>query len=112
MNPTLKEIVKYELHKRLDVDFIYPISNVEWVSPLVIVPKEGGKWIIYVDYNEFNKANRNDHFPLPYIDQVLDALFGKKYFSFLNMFSGYSQIQIILEDQDKTTFTCPWGIFS
>ena len=55
---------------------------------------------------------QKDPFPLPFIDQVLDTLSGKKFFSFLDRFSGYNQIQIALEDQDKTTFTCPWGTFA
>lgn len=83
MNPALRGIVKAKLQKLLDARFIYPISNSEWVSPLVIVPKKGGKWRVYVDYKELNVAIRKDHFPLPFIDQVLDSLAGKKYFSFL-----------------------------
>ena len=112
LNPHLKDVVKAELQKLLDVNFIYPISDSKWVSPLVVVPKKNGKWRIYVDYRELNKATQKDHFPLPFIDQVLDTLAGKKFFSFLNGFSGYNQIQIALEDQDKTTFTCPWGTFA
>ena len=50
MNPTIKDAVKIELHKVLDVGFIYPILDSEWVSPLVVVPKKNGKWIICVDY--------------------------------------------------------------
>jgi hypothetical protein len=112
MNPALKEIVKEELQKLLDAQFIYPISDSQWVSPLVIVPKKNGKWCICVDYRELNKATLKDYFPLPFIDQVLDTLAGKKYFSFLDGFSGYNQIQIAPEDQDKTTFTCPWGTYA
>eukprot|EP00253_Pinus_taeda_P001434 PITA_01434 len=112
MNPTLKDIVKEELQKLLDAGFIYPISNSEWVSPLLLVPKKNGKWKICVDYRELNKATKKDHFPLPFIDQVLDRLVGKKFFSFLDGFSGYNQIQFSLEDQDKTTFTYPWGTFA
>jgi hypothetical protein len=78
----------------------------------VIIPKKNGKWHICVDYRELNKATQKDHLPLPFIDQVLDTLAGKKFFSFLNSFSRYNQIQIALEDQDKTTFTCPWGTFA
>ena len=77
-----------------------------------MVPKKNGKWRIYVDYRELNKATQKDHFPLPFIDQVLDTLVGKKLFSFLDSFSGYNQIQIAPKDQDKTTFTCLWGTFS
>ena len=50
MNHTLKDIVKEELKNLLDARFIYPISDSEWVSPLVLVPKKNGKWRIYVDY--------------------------------------------------------------
>ena len=95
MNLALKDKVKEYLHKLLDVGFIYPISDSEWVSPLVLVPKKNGKWIICVDYQKLNKAMKKDHFPLPFIDQVLDG------------FSGYNHIQISPEDQDKTNFTCP-----
>ena len=95
-----------------DASFIYPISNSRWVSPQVIVPKKGGKWRICVYYKELNKATKKDHFPLPFIDQVLDTLAGKKYFSFLDGYSGYNQISIAPKNQDKTTFTCPWGTLS
>ena len=98
LNPHLKDIVKDELQKMLDVNFIYPISDSKWVSPLVIVPKKNGKWHICVDYRELNKENQKYHFPLPFIDQVLDTLVGKKLFSFLDGFSGYNQIQIAPED--------------
>jgi hypothetical protein len=64
-----------------------------------------------VDYRALNKETQKDHFPLPFIDQVLDNLAGKKYFSFLDVFNGYNQIQITPQDQDKTTFTNPWGKF-
>ena len=112
MNPTLKEIVKEELQKMLNVNFIYPISDSKWVSPLVVVPKNNGKFKICVDYRELNKATLKDYFPLPFIDQVLDTLVGRKYFSFLDGFNGYNQIQIAPEDQDKTTFICPSGTYA
>ena len=78
MNPTLKEIVKEELQKILNANLIYPISDSQWVSPLVIVLKKNGKWRVCVDYREPNKATQKDHFPLPFIDQVLDTLSGEK----------------------------------
>ena len=105
MNPVLKDIVKDELQKHLNANFIYPISDSKWVSPLVIVPKKNGKWRVYVDFRELNRATLRDYFPLPFIDQVLDTLSGKQYFSFLDGYSGYNQIQIALEDQENTTFT-------
>eukprot|EP00253_Pinus_taeda_P024641 PITA_24641 len=107
LNPHLKDVVKAKLQKILDVNFIYPISDSKWVSLLVVVPKKNGKWRICVDYRELNKATQKDHFPLPFIDQVLDTLPGNKFFSLLDGFNGYNQIQVGPEDQDKTTFTCP-----
>ena len=80
MNPTLKEIVKEELQKLLNDNFNYPISDNLWVSPLVFVLKKNDKWRVNVDYRELKKATQKDHFPLPFIDQVLDTLFGKKFF--------------------------------
>ena len=92
--------------------FIYPISDSKRVSLLVVVPKKNGKWRICVDYRELNKAILKDYFLLPFIDQVLDALAGNKYFLFLDGFSVYNQIKIALEYQDKTTFTCPRGTYA
>ena len=74
MNLALKDIVKEELQKLLDARFIYPISDSEWLSPLVLVPKKNGKWRICVNYRKLNKAAKKEHFPLPFIDQVLDGL--------------------------------------
>ena len=90
MNPMLQDIVREVLQKLLRVNFIYPISDSQWVSPLVIVPKKNGKWRICVDYRQLNKATLKGYFPLPFIDQVLDTLAGKSSFSFLDGFSGYN----------------------
>ena len=110
MNPNQREIVKEELQKLLNVNFIYPISHSQWVSLLVIVPEKNGKWRVCIDYRELKKTTLKYHFLLPFIDQVLDTLAKKKYFSFLNGFKGYKQIQLAPEDQYKTTFTCILGI--
>jgi len=76
------------------------------------MPKKNGKWRICVGYRELNKATRKDQFSLPYINQVLDNLSDKKYFPFLDGFNGYNQIQVAEFDQDKITFTCPWGTYA
>ena len=65
-----------------------------------------------MDYRKLNKATRKDHFPLPFIDQMLDRLAGHEYFCLLDGYSGYNQICIAPEDQEKTTFTCPFGTFT
>jgi hypothetical protein len=64
----LKDIVKEELQKLVTVNFVYPISDRQWVSPLVIAPKKNGKWRICVNYRELNKETHKYHFPLPFID--------------------------------------------
>ncbi|CAM8978452.1 unnamed protein product [Rhodiola kirilowii] len=124
------EIVQKEIQKLLDADVIYPISDSQWVSPVHIVPKKSGitveedaegnmittriknGWRMCIDYRKLNVVTRKDHFPLPFIDQMLDRLAGKSYFCFLDGFSGYNQIPIAPEDQEKTTFTCPFGTFA
>ena len=130
LNPTMKEVVRKEVLKWLDTGVIYPISDNAWVSPVQVVPKKGGTtvirtennillpsrivtgWRICIDYRKLNKATRKDHFPLPFLDQMLDRLAGHEYYCFLDGYSGYNQIAISPEDQEKTTFTCPYGTFA
>ncbi|CAM8902851.1 unnamed protein product [Rhodiola kirilowii] len=130
LNPIMMEIVQKEIQKLLDVDVIYPISDSQWVSPVHVVPKKSGitveedakgnmvttrvknNWRMCIDYRKLNAVTRKDHFPRPFIDQMLDRLAGKPYFFFLDGFSGYNQIPIAPEDQKKTTFTCPFGTFA
>ena len=130
LNPTMKEVVRKEVLKWLDTGVIYPISDSAWVSPVQAVSKKGGTtvirtennillpsrtvtgWRICIDYRKLNKATRKDHFPLPFLDQMLDRLAGHEYYCFLDGYSGYNQIAIAPEDQEKTTFTCPYGTFA
>ncbi|GJR13893.1 reverse transcriptase domain-containing protein [Tanacetum coccineum] len=109
---------------------IYPISDSPWVSPVHCVPKKGGitvvaneeneliptrlvtGWRVCIDYRKLNEATRKDHFPLPFMDQMLERLAGNEFYCFLDGFSGYFQIPIDPQDQEKTTFTCPYGTFA
>nr|GEY51546.1 reverse transcriptase domain-containing protein [Tanacetum cinerariifolium] len=109
---------------------IYPISDSPWVSPVHCVPKKGGftvvenkeneliptllvtGWRVCIDYRKLNEATRKDHFPLPFMDQMLERLAGNEYYCFLDGFSGYIQIPIDPRNQEKTTFTCPYGTFA
>jgi len=126
----MMEVVKKEVLKLLEVGIIYPISDSKWVSPSQVVPKktsitvvanEKGElvpqrvsngWRVCIDYRKLNEATRKDHFPLLLIDQMLEQLAGKQFYYFLYGYSGYFQICIALKDQDKTTFTCPFGTFT
>ena len=69
-------------------------------------------WRVCIDYRKLNIATRKDHCPLPFINQMLDRLAGHPHFCFLDGYSVYNQIAIAPEDQEKTTFTCPFGTFS
>ena len=69
-------------------------------------------WRVCIEYRKLNTTTRKDHFPLPFIDQMLDRLARHPHFCFLDGYSGYNQIAIAPEDQEKTTFTCPFGTFS
>ncbi|RVW88791.1 Retrovirus-related Pol polyprotein from transposon 17.6 [Vitis vinifera] len=101
-----------------------------WVSPTQVVPKKSGitviqnekgeevstrptsGWRVCIDYRRLNSMTRKDHFPLPFMDQVLERVSGHPFYCFLDGYSGYFQIEIDLEDQEKTTFTCPFGTFA
>ncbi|GJR90461.1 reverse transcriptase domain-containing protein [Tanacetum coccineum] len=69
-------------------------------------------WRVCIDYRKLNEATRKDHFPLPFMDQMLERLAGNEFYCFLDGFSRYFQIPIDLHDQEKTTFTCPCGTFA
>nr|GEU66707.1 reverse transcriptase domain-containing protein [Tanacetum cinerariifolium] len=128
--PKIHDVIKKEVEKLLDAGLIYPISDSPWVSPVHYVPKKGGMtvikndenelvptrlvtcWRVCIDYRKLNKATRKDHFPLPFMDQMLERLAGNEYYCFLDGFSGYFQVPIDPKDQEKTTFTCPYGTFA
>nr|GFA32094.1 reverse transcriptase domain-containing protein [Tanacetum cinerariifolium] len=69
-------------------------------------------WRVCINYRKLNEATRKDHFPLPFMDQMLERLAGNEYYCFLDGFFGYFQILIDPKDQEKTTFTCPYGTFA
>ncbi|GJT72096.1 reverse transcriptase domain-containing protein [Tanacetum coccineum] len=69
-------------------------------------------WRVCIDYRKLNEATCKDHFPLPFMDQMLERLVGNEYYCFLDGFSGYFQIPVYPHDQEKTTFTCPYKTFA
>nr|GEV04688.1 reverse transcriptase domain-containing protein [Tanacetum cinerariifolium] len=130
VNPKIYDVIKKEVLKLLDAGLIYPIFDSPSVSPIHYVPKKGGftvvenkkneliltrlvtGWRVCIDYRKLNEATRKDHFPLPFMDQMLERLAGNEYYCFIDGFSGYFQIPIDLKDQEKTTFTCAYGMFA
>ena len=69
-------------------------------------------WRVCINYRKLNTATRKDHYPLPFIDQMLDRLSRHSHYCFFDGYSGYNQIAIALEDKEKSTFTCPYGTFA
>jgi hypothetical protein len=127
LNPNMKEVVRNEVIKLLDNGIIYPIPDSKWVSPTQVVPKKSGVtvitneliptrtitgWCMCIDYRKLNLMTRKDHFHLPFMDQILERVAGHEFYCFLDGYSGYNQIEIALEDQEKTNFTCPFGTFA
>ena len=70
------------------------------------------KWRVCIEYRKLNAEMKKDHFPLPFIDQILDKLSGQGFYCFLDGYSGYNQLAIHPDDQEKTTFTCPFGTYA
>ena len=130
LNNAMREVVKKEVLKLLHAGIIYPVPHSDWVSPVQVVPKKGGMtvvkndknelipqrtvtgWRMCIDYRRLNKATKKDHFPLPFIDEMLERLANHSFFCFLDGYSGYHQIPIHPDDQSKTTFTCPYGTYA
>nr|GEW12336.1 reverse transcriptase domain-containing protein [Tanacetum cinerariifolium] len=130
VNPKIHDVIKMKVIKLLDAGMIYPISDSPWVSPIHCVPKKGGMtvvaneknellltslvtgWRVFIDYMKLNDATRKDHFSLHFMDQMLERLAGNEFYCFLDGFLGYFQIRIDPQDQEKTTFTCPYETFA
>nr|GEU94148.1 reverse transcriptase domain-containing protein [Tanacetum cinerariifolium] len=130
VNPKIHKVIRKEVIKLFDAGMIYPISDSPWVSSIHCVPKKGGitvvenennqliptrlvvGWRVCIDYRKLNDATRKDHFPLPFMDQMLERLAGNEFCCFLDGFSSNFQIPINLPDQENTTFTCPYGTFA
>nr|GFC50569.1 reverse transcriptase domain-containing protein [Tanacetum cinerariifolium] len=116
VNPKIYDVIKKEVKKLLDAGLIYLISDSPWVSPVHCVPKKEGMtvikndenelvptrlvtgWRVCIDYRKLNEATHKDHFPLPFMDQMLERLAGNEYYCFLDGFSAYFQIPIDPKD--------------
>ena len=120
----MKEVVRKEILKLLEAGIIYPVGDSQWVSLVHCVPKKGGitnkliprrivtGYRMVIDFRKLNKATKKDHYPLPFIDHMLERLSKHTHFCFLDGYSGFSQIPVSQPDQEKTTFTCPFGTYA
>ena len=126
----MKEVVRKEILKLLEAGIIYHVADSLWASHVHCVPKKGGITVVpndkdelipqrivtgyrmVGDFRKLNKATKKDHYPLSFIYQMLERLSKHTYFCVLDGYSSFSQIPVSAEDQEKTTFTCPFGTFS
>uniref|UniRef100_A0A2N9FM54 Uncharacterized protein n=1 Tax=Fagus sylvatica TaxID=28930 RepID=A0A2N9FM54_FAGSY len=109
--PVHAEAVQKEVEKLLQAGAIREIQYPTWLSNTVVVKKKNGKWRVCVDFTNLNQACPKDPFPLPKIDQLVDATAGHDRMSFLDAFQGYHQIALSAEDREKTAFITPLGIY-
>ena len=103
------EAVRDEVAKLKQAGAIKEIFYPEWLANTIVVEKKNGKWRVCVDFTDLNKACPKDPFPMPKIDQLVDATVGHPRISFLDAFQGYHQIPLALNDQEKTALVTPIG---
>lgn len=111
INPMLLPMIEKEIKRMFDAGIIAPIRFSEWVSNLVPTRKKTGEIRLCVDLRNLNQVSLKDHYPLPKMDHILQRVVGSSRISLLDGFSGFNQILVHPNDQDKTTFTTPWGMF-
>src|SRR3954463_14895440 len=106
------EAIGVEVNRMLDADFNREIKESEWLANTVMVPKKDTDILrMSVDFISLNKYCPKDHFPLLWIDQIIDSTIGCEKLSFLDAYSGYNQIQLKVKDQEKTAFVMPFRVF-
>jgi len=116
LNHNMKKVVRNKVIKLLDNGIIYPISDSKWVSHTQVVPKKSGVtmitneknelipartitgWRMCIDYRKLNSITRKNHFPLSFMNQILERVTGYEFYYFLDDYSGFNQIEIALED--------------
>ncbi|XP_073138220.1 uncharacterized protein [Henckelia pumila] len=100
-----------EVEKLVKNNYIRPILYPEWLENVVLVPKQGGKWRLCIEFTDLNKACPKDLFPLPRIDLLVDSTAGCELLSFLDAYQGYNQIALAPKDQEKASFITDQGIY-
>ncbi len=109
--PKRNDAIMEEVDKLLTANFIREVFYPDWLVNVVMVKKNTGKWRMCVDFTDLNKACLKDSFPLPRIDQLVDLTAGHKLLTFMDAFSGYNQIMMDENDQEKTSFITSRGLF-
>ena len=105
------KVVAEEVRKLLEASFIREVYYPDWLANVVMVKKNNGKWRMCIDFTDLNRACLKDSYPLPRIDTLVDSTARHELLSFMDVFSGYNQIKIKEEDQEKTSFVTSQGLF-
>jgi hypothetical protein len=103
--------IREEVDRLTKAGFIREVAYPEWLANPVLVPKPNGSWRMCVDYTNLNKACPKDSYPIPRIDQIVDSTSSCELLSFLDAYSGYHQISMCKEDEEKTSFVTPFGTY-
>jgi hypothetical protein len=111
INPLLLPLIEKEVRKLFDAKIIVSLRFSKWLANLVPVRKKSGEIRLCVDFQNLNRVSLKDNYPLPKMDYILQKVVGSQKMSMLDGFSGYNQIMVHPDDQEKTTFTTPWGTF-
>ena len=109
--PERDNAIKEEVQKLTLVKFIREVYYPDWLANVVMVKKANGKWRMYVDFTNLNKAYLKDNYPLPCIDQLVDSTAGYRLLNFMDTFSRHNQIRMDETDQEKTSFVTSQGLF-
>ncbi|KAL5785135.1 hypothetical protein ACOSQ2_007527 [Xanthoceras sorbifolium] len=109
--PERNKVINEEIQKLIDIGSVREVNYPDWLANVVVVKKKNGKWRVCIDFTDLNKACPKDSFPLPHIDMMVDATAGHELLSFMDAFSGYNQILMHPDDQEKTSFITERGIF-
>jgi hypothetical protein len=104
-------LIEKEKKKMYDEKIIVPLRFSKWVSNLVPTRKKIGEIRLCIDFKNLNKVSLKDNYPLPKMDHILQKVVGASRISLLDGFLGYNQVLVHPDDQEKTTFTTPWGAF-
>ncbi|UYV74255.1 hypothetical protein LAZ67_11002642, partial [Cordylochernes scorpioides] len=110
VSPKERDIIKDQIDEMLKEGIIRPSSS-PWSFPVILVKKRDGKFRFCVDYRKLNEVTVKDVYPIPRIDDVMDTLQGSKYFSAIDLRSGYWQVEIEEKDKEKTAFTTTHGLY-
>ena len=109
--PERQKAINEEVGKLLQAGAIREVEYPEWLANVVLVEKANGKWRLCIDFTDINRACPKDSFPLTRIDLIVDATAGHELLSFMDAFSGYNQISMDLDDQEKTSFVTAQGTY-